>query len=154
IEIRTTEHFFLDLPRLEPLLLDWLQHSKDRWRPNTVNFALNWIKEGLRPRAITRDLDWGVPVPVPGFEDKRLYVWFDAVIGYFAASVEWARDSGDSEAWRRWWTLGPDNVAPSRSYYFIGKDNIPFHTIIWPAILLGHGGLALPYDVPANEFMT
>ncbi len=154
IEIRTTEHFFLDLPKLEPLLLDWLQRSKDHWRPNTVNFALNWIKEGLRPRAITRDLDWGVPVPVPGFEDKRIYVWFDAVIGYFSASVEWAQNSGDPEAWRKWWVLGPDNIEPARSYYFIGKDNIPFHTIIWPAMLLGYGGLALPYDVPANEFMT
>jgi methionyl-tRNA synthetase len=154
IQIRTSEHFFLDLPKLEPRLLDWLQQSKDHWRPNTVNFALNWIKEGLRPRAITRDLDWGVPVPVPGFEDKRIYVWFDAVIGYFSASVEWAHNASDPEAWRRWWILGAGNVEPSRSYYFIGKDNIPFHTIIWPAILLGYGGLTLPYDVPANEFMT
>ncbi|HEV8194563.1 MAG TPA: methionine--tRNA ligase, partial [Ktedonobacterales bacterium] len=154
IEIRITEHFFLDLPKLEPLLLDWLQQSKDHWRPNTVNFALNWIKEGLRPRAITRDLDWGVPVPVPGFEDKRIYVWFDAVIGYFSASVEWAHNLGEPDAWRKWWIRSSDNVEPSRSYYFIGKDNIPFHTIIWPAMLLGYSGLTLPYDVPANEFMT
>ena len=127
---------------------------KTHWRPNTVNFALNWIKEGLRPRAITRDLDWGVPVPLPGYEDKRIYVWFDAVIGYFSASIEWAHNAGKPEAWKQVVGTWSDNVEPSRSYYFIGKDNIPFHTIIWPAMLLGYGGLTLPYDVPANEFMT
>ena len=154
IEIRETEHFFLDLPKFEPQLREWLQSEKEHWRPNVVNFALNWFKEGLRPRAITRDLDWGVPVPVPGYDDKRIYVWFDAVIGYLSASIEWAALQGTPDAWRDWWTLGPDGAAPSQSYYFIGKDNIPFHTIIWPAMLLGYGGLALPYDVPANEFMT
>lgn len=154
IEIRPTEHFFLDLPKFEPRLREWIQASKDHWRPNVVNFALNWLKEGLRPRAITRDLDWGVPVPLPGYDDKRIYVWFDAVIGYFSASVEWAAQAGLPDSWKRFWVLEPDGQAPSRSYYFIGKDNIPFHTIIWPAMLMGYGGLALPYDVPANEFMT
>jgi methionyl-tRNA synthetase len=118
-----------------------------------VNFAMNWIEEGLRPRAITRDLDWGVPVPVPGYESKRIYVWFDAVIGYLSASIEWAARRDEPDAWKRWWELGQDGQEPSRSYYFIGKDNIPFHAIIWPAMLMGYGGLALPYDVPANEFM-
>ncbi|HLY31247.1 MAG TPA: methionine--tRNA ligase, partial [Ktedonobacterales bacterium] len=154
IEIRTTEHFFLDLPKLESRLLDWLKHGKEHWRPAVLNFALNWIKEGLRPRAITRDLDWGVPIPLAGYDDKRIYVWFDAVIGYYSASIEWAQQRGQPDAWRLWWTLDPDGKAPARAYYFIGKDNIPFHTIIWPAMLMGHGDLALPYDVPANEYMT
>ena len=149
-----TEHFFLDLPKFEPRLQAWLQESQEHWRPNALNFALNWLEEGLRPRAITRDLDWGVPVPLPGYEGKRIYVWFDAVIGYFSASIEWAQRQGQPDAWKRWWDILPNGEAPSRSYYFIGKDNIAFHTIFWPAMLLGYGGLALPYDVPANEFMT
>src|SRR5579875_906913 len=154
IEIRATEHFFLDLPKLEPRLLRWLTSGKDYWRSTVLNFALNWIKEGLRPRAITRDLDWGVPIPLPGYEDKRIYVWFDAVIGYYSASIEWAAKRGQPGAWRAWWALDSAGRAPARAYYFIGKDNIPFHTIIWPAMLMGHGDLALPYDVPANEYMT
>jgi methionyl-tRNA synthetase len=157
IEIRSTEHFFLDLPQFQERLRVWLETNKAHWRPSVLNFALNWIKEGLRPRAITRDLDWGVPVPLPGYEDKRIYVWFDAVIGYYSASVEWAARRGEPNAWKAWWRLGPEGEEgqePSRSYYFIGKDNIPFHTIIWPAMLMGYGGLVLPYDVPANEFMT
>ncbi len=154
IEIRESEHFFLDLPKLEPRLLAWLQTSTQHWRPTVINFALNWIKEGLRPRAITRDLDWGVPVPLEGYDGKRIYVWFDALIGYLAASREWAEHQADPTAWERWWRLAPDGRAPARSYYFIGKDNIPFHAIIWPAVLMGLGGLALPYDIPSNEFMT
>ena len=154
VEIRETEHFFLDLPQFEARLRSWLQQETGRWRPNVLNFALNWIKEGLKPRAITRDLDWGVPIPLPGYEDKRIYVWFDAVIGYYSASIEWAQRNGTPDAWREWWELRPDGSAPSLPYYFIGKDNIAFHTIIWPAMLMGVSGLALPYDVPANEFMT
>ena len=154
VEIRATEHFFFDLPKFEQPLRAWLLANKDHWRPNALNFALNWLKEGLRPRAITRDLDWGVPIPLPGYEDKRIYVWFDAVIGYYSASIEWAARRGEPDAWRRWWVQPPGQPAPSRSYYFIGKDNIAFHTIFWPAMLLGFGGLTLPYDVPANEFMT
>ena len=154
IEIRETEHFFLDLPKLEPELLAWLSHDKEHWRPAVLNFALNWIKEGLRPRAITRDLDWGVPIPLPGYDSKRIYVWFDAVIGYYSASIEWAAKRGEPDAWKKWWALGPNGEAPSRSYYFVGKDNIPFHAIIWPAMLMGYEGLTLPYDVPATEFMT
>lgn len=153
LEIRPTEHFFLDLPKLQPPLMEWLSSEKDHWRQNTLAFAMNWLKEGLRPRAITRDLDWGVPIPIPGYEDKRIYVWFDAVIGYFSASVEWAQRQGTPDAWKEWWIPGA-TTPPARSYYFIGKDNIPFHTIIWPAMLIGYGNRDLPYDVPANEFMT
>jgi methionyl-tRNA synthetase len=153
LEIRPTEHFFLDLPKLQEQLQQWLSDGKDFWRPNTMGFVMNWLKEGLRARAITRDLDWGVPIPLDGYEDKRIYVWFDAVIGYFSASVEWAERQGTPEAWKTWWV--PDQTSPPvKSYYFIGKDNIPFHAIIWPAMLMGYGNRNLPYNVPANEFMT
>jgi methionyl-tRNA synthetase len=153
LEMRQTEHFFLDLPKLQEPLQAWLSTGKKHWRPNTLGFAQNWLKEGLRPRAITRDLDWGVPIPLEGYEDKRIYVWFDAVIGYFSASVEWAEKQGKPEEWKTWWV--PEiTVPPVKSYYFIGKDNIPFHAIIWPAMLIGYGNRNLPYDVPANEFMT
>ena len=153
LEILKTEHFFLDLPKLQEPLMAWLSDGKDFWRTNTLGFAMNWLKEGLRPRAITRDLDWGVPIPIDGYEDKRIYVWFDAVIGYFSASVEWAERRGTPEAWKTWWVPGQVEP-PVKSYYFIGKDNIPFHAIIWPAMLMGYGNRNLPYDVPANEFMT
>lgn len=151
VTFRETEHFILDLPKLEPALRAWLSRGdKTHWRQNTLLFTENWLSEGLRGRAITRDLEWGIPVPVDEapFKDKRIYVWFDAVIGYLSASIEWAKRIGEPEKWREWWAENPD----ARSYYFIGKDNIPFHTIIWPAMLLGYGGLTLPYDVPANEF--
>ena len=153
LEIRSTDHFFLDLPKLQEPLLAWLSEGKEHWRSNVMAFTMNWLKEGLRPRAITRDLDWGVPIPLEGYDDKRIYVWFDAVIGYFSASVEWAANQGDPEAWKTWWVPGLTEP-PAKSYYFIGKDNIPFHAIIWPAMLLGYGNRNLPYDVPANEFMT
>ncbi len=153
IEFRDTEHFFLDLDKLQEPLAAWLASGKEHWRPNVLAFTNNWLKEGLRPRAYTRDLDWGVPVPLPGYDDKRIYVWFDAVCGYLSATKEWAERQGTPDAWRDWWALAPDGSAPARSYYFIGKDNISFHTVIWPAMLLGYGGLALAYDVPANEFM-
>ncbi len=153
LEIRDTEHFFLDLPKLQEPLMQWLTQGKEHWRANVLAFTMNWLKEGLRPRAITRDLDWGVPIPLEGYEDKRIYVWFDAVIGYFSASVEWAERQGTPEAWKTWWVPGQAEP-PVKPYYFIGKDNIPFHTIIWPAMLIGYGNRNLPYDVPANEFMT
>ncbi|MDQ6603703.1 MAG: methionine--tRNA ligase [Chloroflexota bacterium] len=151
-ELRATEHFFFDLPQFSERLLAWIE-THDNWRPNVRRFTENWVREGLKPRAITRDLDWGVPIPVPGFAEKRIYVWFDAVIGYLSASIEWANRQGNPEAWRQWWTLDKAGNAPSKAFYFIGKDNVPFHTIIWPAILLGVGGLTLPYDVPAVEYM-
>ncbi len=145
---KETEHFFLDLPKFNQLLLEWVR-DKTYWRPNVYRFTINYLEQGLQPRAITRDIEWGVPIPVPGYESKRIYVWFDAVIGYLSASIEWAQRVGEPEKWREWWQ-DPE----ARSYYFIGKDNIFFHTIIWPAELMGYGGLNLPYDVPANEFMT
>ncbi len=153
IEMRMTDHFFLDLPKLQEPLQQWLSEGKEFWRPNTLAFAMNWLKDGLRPRAITRDLDWGVPIPLEGYEDKRIYVWFDAVIGYLSATIEWAEKQGTPEAWKTWWVPGQADPAV-KPYYFIGKDNIPFHTIIWPAMLIGYGNRNLPYDVPANEFMT
>jgi methionyl-tRNA synthetase len=153
LEMRTTEHFFLNLPKLQEPLQAWLSQGKEHWRANTLLFAQNWLKEGLRARAITRDLDWGVPIPLAGYENKRIYVWFDAVIGYFSASVEWAERQGTPDAWKTWWIPG-ETQPPVKSYYFIGKDNIPFHAIIWPAMLIGYGDRNLPYDVPANEFMT
>jgi len=145
--VRKTEHFFLDLSQFEQPLLDWVSRQK-HWRPNVANFTLNLLREGLRGRPITRDIDWGVPVPVKGCEQKRIYVWFEAVIGYLSATIEWAQNNGQPDSWTDWWQK------PARSYYFIAKDNIPFHTIIWPAMLMGYGGLNLPYDVPANEYLT
>jgi methionyl-tRNA synthetase len=153
LEMRMTEHFFLDLPKLQEPLAAWLAEGKEHWRPNTLAFVQNWLNEGLKARAITRDLDWGVPIPLEGYEDKRIYVWFDAVIGYLSASVEWATKQGTPDAWKTWWVPGQTDPAV-KPYYFIGKDNIPFHAIIWPAMLIGYGERNLPYDVPANEFMT
>lgn len=146
-QIRETEHFFLRLSAFQDQLQRWVQEQR-HWRPNVLNFTLGILAEGLKDRPITRDIEWGVSVPVPGFEQKRIYVWFEAVIGYLSASKEWAQRRGEPERWRDFWTGG------CKSYYFIGKDNIPFHTLIWPAMLLGYGGLSLPYDVPANEFLT
>lgn len=161
--VRETEHFYLDLPAFEKRLLEYLQ-DKTFWKPNVLTFVRNWLKDGLQGRAITRDLDWGVPIPLPGYELKRIYVWFEAVIGYYSASVEWAahnaaRNRGTPDKWKEWWAKSDDpaNLAGQivRGYYFVGKDNIPFHTIIWPAMLLGYDeNLPLPYDVPANEFLT
>ena len=156
VTFRETEHYFLDLARLEEQLNAWVE-SDDRsyWRQNTLQFTRNWIKEGLRGRAITRDLDWGIPIPVAdsGFSAKRFYVWFDAVIGYFSASIEWAARNGQPGKWREWWDTRTVESQQVRSYYFLGKDNIPFHTIVWPAMLIGYGDRVLPYDVPASEFM-
>ena len=146
-EIRDSEHFFLRLSSFSEQLKPWVQ-EQSHWRQNVLNFTLSYLTEGLRDRAITRDIDWGVSVPAPGFEEKRVYVWFEAVIGYLSASKEWAESCGNSEKWRGFWQ------GDVKSYYFIGKDNIIFHTVIWPAMLLGYGDLNLPYDVPANEFLT
>ncbi len=142
-----SEHFFFRLSAFEDRLKAWVK-EQTHWRQNVLNFTLGFLEGGLKDRAITRDIGWGVTVPQPGFESKRIYVWFEAVIGYFSASKEWAESHGDAAAWQPFW--GGD----SKSYYFIGKDNIPFHTLIWPAMLMGYGGLKLPYDVPANEFLT
>ena len=162
-ELRETEHFYLDLGSLEPAIVDFLKQREGYWRPNVLRQSLGQIlSKGLHGRAITRDLDWGIPVPVNGWQGKCLYVWFEAVIGYLSAAIEWAQISGEPLAWENWW-FNPE----ARSYYFIGKDNIPFHAVIWPAQLIGAGDwfgqlfldqpgkrLVLPYDVPANEFMN
>ncbi len=148
-ELRSTEHFYLRLSDFGEALGGWLE-GREGWRRHVLNFSKGWIAEGLQDRAITRDLDWGIELPVPDLGDgKRIYVWFEAVIGYLSASQEWAQRQGDPEAWRDWWQ-NPD----ARSVYFIGKDNIPFHTIIWPGMLLGYGDLNLPTDVPANQYVT
>ncbi|MBL8132756.1 MAG: methionine--tRNA ligase [Anaerolineae bacterium] len=154
--VRETEHYFLDLSHFTDALLTYLDAHESHWRPNVQRFSRNFIAEGLRGRPITRDIDWGIPVPLPGWDEKRLYVWFEAVMGYFTASIEWAANSGQPDAWKEWW-YNPEAAI----YNFIGKDNIPFHTVIWPAELMGidgiyHNsqGLNLPYDVPANEFMN
>ena len=147
-EFQYSDHFFLRLSQFQQSLLEWVG-GKSRWRPNVLNFTTSYLKEGLHDRAITRDISWGVALPMEGYEDKRIYVWFEAVIGYLSASVEWAQLQGEPQAWEAYW-----KDPHTRSYYFIGKDNIPFHTMIWPAMLMGYGGLNLPYDVPANEFLS
>jgi methionyl-tRNA synthetase len=157
---RTTKHLFLDLPAFKEQLTDWIARQES-WRQNVRRFSLNFVKE-LKPRPITRDLDWGVPIPVVGYEDrddKRIYVWFDAVIGYLSASIEWAENRGTPDAWREWWQ---DPAAEHT--YFMGKDNIVFHTVIWPSVLLGYGSggsfgagrgdLKLPDNVASSEFLT
>ncbi len=146
-QFKESEHFFLRLSAFSDRLMDWVK-EQGHWRPNVYGLTMRYLKEGLRDRAITRDIDWGIPVPIKGFESKRIYVWFEAVIGYLSASKEWAKSRGDEERWRSFWQ------GESKSYYFIGKDNIPFHTLIWPAMLMGYGDLNLPYDIPANEFLT
>jgi methionyl-tRNA synthetase len=162
-ELRETEHFYLDLGALEPAIVEFLRQRESYFRPNVLRQSLGQIQaEGLHGRAITRDLDWGIPVPVEGWDGKCLYVWFEAVIGYLSATIELARLSSQPDAWHNWW-YNPD----ARAYYFIGKDNIPFHAVIWPGQLIGAGEwfgklfenlegkrLTLPYDVPANEFMN
>jgi methionyl-tRNA synthetase len=147
-EIRRSEHFFLRLTAFNEPLKAWLA-DKGHWRKSVLNWTLGILTEGLQDRAITRDIDWGVSIPLEGYQAKRIYVWFEAVIGYLSAAKEWAQNGGDPEAWREFWQ---DEAA--KAYYFIGKDNIPFHTLIWPAMLMGYGGLNLPYDVPANQYLT
>ena len=158
-----TEHFMLDLPALHDALKTWLS-TREKWRPNVLKFSLNLL-EDMRPRAMTRDIDWGIPIPVEDWQDnpsKKLYVWFDAVVGYLSASIEWAERSGNPDAWKTFWQ-DPETA----SYYFMGKDNITFHSQIWPAELLGyagkgsHGGqehelgtLNLPTEVVSSEFLT
>jgi methionyl-tRNA synthetase len=147
--LRETEHYFFTLPDFADRLHGWLE-SKTDWRKPVRNWALGMIDEGMPERAITRDIEWGVDVPVEDFgSGKRIYVWFDAVIGYLSAAIEWASETDDPEAWEKWWK-DPD----AESYYFVGKDNIPFHAVIWPAMLLGHGDLNLPTDIPANQYIT
>lgn len=162
-ELRETEHFYIDLSKLEPHVIAFLKARSGHMRDTVLGESLGKIQaEGLKPRPITRDLDWGIPVPVEGWQNKCLYVWFEAVIGYLSAAIEWANISRQPAAWKDWWA----NPA-ARQYYFIGKDNIFFHTSLWPAELMGVGEqfaeifngekgvkLTLPHDVPANQFMN
>lgn len=161
LEARDSEQYYLDLPRFNEALYAWAK-QQTHWKPNVLAFTLNYLRgsggdehpDGLHPRAITRDLDWGIALPAEmgSYPGKKIYVWFEAVIGYYSASVEWAHDNGVGDKWREWWTIA-DQVRP---YYFIGKDNIPFHAVLWPAMLMGYGDgeLPLPHDVPANEFLN
>jgi len=163
---KDTTHQFFRLPEFSDRLKAWVEAKTD-WRPNVRNVTLGMLAEGLRDRPVTRDIDWGVPVPVKGYEDKRVYVWFEAVMGYLSATIEWAQLKGTPDAWKDFW-LDPR----SESYYFQGKDNIPFHTIIWPAVILGYNDataqergspgsftgrsqkLNLPTDIVAQEFLN
>ncbi len=156
--VRETTHLFFDLPAFSEQLLAHLSQHEDHWRVHPLNFTRRFIEDGLRKRPFTRDLNWGISVPVAGWEQKKLYIWAENIIGYLSASIEWAKNRGEPEAWKAWWY---DPAA--HSYYFQGKDNIPFHTIIWPAELLGIGQLYendpskrlnLPHDIPANQFLT
>ena len=146
--MRRTRHWFLPLDRYEGFLADWiLKGHKNDWKPNVYGQCKSWIDDGLKPRAVTRDLDWGIPVPLPGAEGKVLYVWFDAPIGYISSTREWARR--ENQDWEKWWKA-PD----TRLLHFIGKDNIVFHCIIFPSMLKAHGQYILPDNVPANEFLN
>ncbi len=174
LELRETEHFYLNLSKLEPDVKKFLQKRAEHMREPVIGESLGKIEaEGLKPRPITRDLDWGVPIPIEGWTEsgKRIYVWFEAVIGYLSAPIEWSLISGQTDAWREWW-VNPE----AKQFHFIGKDNIFFHTSLWPAELMGAGveflkifdpptsplqggqeggkPLTLPYDVPANQFMN
>jgi methionyl-tRNA synthetase len=156
--VREAEHYFLDLAKFIEALKTYLSDKDAYWRPNVLPVSRNKI-EHLQGRPITRDMDWGIKLPItdPAWESKRMYVWFEAVMGYLTASIEWAKNIGDPDAWKAWWYDPAAHI-----YNFIGKDNIEFHTIIWPAELIGIDGiyhqgpehLNLPYDVPANEFMN
>ena len=149
---RDTEHFFFKLSAFGDRLLAFLD-DKNHWKTRVLNFTRNWILEGLKDRPITRDISWGVPVPLEGYDSKRIYVWFDAVTGYLSASKQWSESIGRPDAWKEFW-----NDPGTKGYYFLGKDNVPFHTIIWPAMLMGFGDgkgedYSIPYDVPANEYL-
>jgi len=148
-EFRDTEHFFFKMSAFNDQILEWVR-KQDHWRSNVKNFTIGFLEEGLKDRAITRDIEWGIPVPEPGFENKRFYVWFENIIGYLSAAKQWAKEiAKDENKWQDFF-INPE----AKTYYFIGKDNIVFHTMSWPAELLGYGGLNLPYDVPANEFLN
>ena len=143
-----SEHFFLRLSAFQKPLLQWVKQQK-HWRPNVLNFTLRYIQDGLKDRAITRDINWGVTIPLKGYSSKRIYVWFEAVTGYLSAAIEWAILQNRPKAWEVFF-----KDPQTKAYYFLGKDNIPFHTIIWPSMLMGEGSMILPYDVPANEFLN
>ncbi|MBN2321041.1 MAG: methionine--tRNA ligase [Acidobacteria bacterium] len=147
-EMRTTKHWYFRLSAFQEQLEKW-QGSKSDWKSNVREFCSGWFQEGLTDRPITRDIDWGVPVPLPDADGKVLYVWFDAPIGYISSSVEWAEKQGQPDRWRDYWC-----DSKTRLIHFIGKDNIVFHAIVWPATLMAHGDFVLPDHIPANEFLN
>lgn len=148
ISFDVTRELFLNLPAFEEPLREWVSRQT-HWRLNAQATTQAWLKKGLNPRAITRDLDWGIPVPIPGWEDRKIYVWFEAVHGYWTASQQWALQQGSPDAWKPFWESSDPNVI---AYYAIGKDNIPFHTLIWPAILMAQN-LALPHHIVSSEYL-
>lgn len=146
--IKESKHLFLNLDKLQPKLKKWIESKRGIWSPQVYNMAMGWIKEGLKPRCITRDIKWGVKVPLKGYEDKVFYVWFDAPIGYISSTKEWAEKIGKPEEWKKFWK------EKCKIYHFIGKDNIPFHTIFWPAMLLANGEYLLPYRVAGLQYLN
>ncbi len=147
--VKETTNWYIELPKFEKPLREWLK-TKTYWKENVLNFIMSWLNEGLIERSITRDLNWGIPVPLDDAEGKVLYVWFDAPIGYLSSTVEWAKNLGTPERWKDYW-LDPN----TKLIHFLGKDNIPFHTIIWPSVLMEQDEeYVLPYDVPANEYLN
>ncbi|MFA7308767.1 MAG: methionine--tRNA ligase [Patescibacteria group bacterium] len=149
LEVRETEHFYLKLSALQEQLTQWVEETSEPWRANARGFTKSFLAGGLHDRAVTRDTEWGVPVPLPGYETKRIYVWFEAVTGYLSASKLWAEQQGSPDAWKAFW----ENEA-AYHYYVHGKDNIPFHTIIWPGILMAKGGLNLPNQIVSSEYLN
>jgi methionyl-tRNA synthetase len=147
-EIREVKHLFLNLDTLAPELRKWIDGKKGEWTGQVVNMALGWLNEGLKPRSITRDIKWGVKVPLKGYEDKVFYVWFDAPIGYVSSTKEWAQKLGKPELWRDFWQKD------AKIFHFVGKDNIPFHTIFWPGMLIARGGYSLPYRVAGLQYLN
>lgn len=146
--VKSSTHWFFDLPRFGDKLRTIVENNK-RLPENARNFSLRWLEEGLRPRALTRDNKWGIPAPFPGAEGKTIYVWFEAVLGYVSASIEWAEKSGKPEEWKKYWF-----DMETKNVHFIGKDNIPFHVIIFPALLLAtHDTYVLPWQVSSTEFI-
>jgi methionyl-tRNA synthetase len=153
LEIRKTEHFFFRLSQLQPSLLKYLKQHKNHWRSHVLNFSIGQVENNyLEDRAVTRDIEWGVQVPLKKYETKCLYVWYEAVIGYLSASKEWSQLIGSSDTWQKWWCI--DSNIDVKATYFLGKDNIIFHSLLWPAFLIAHGGLTLPYNIAANHHLN
>jgi methionyl-tRNA synthetase len=152
LTFKKTTHMYLELSKFQKKLKNWVE-NQNHWRLSVRNHTLGMIERGLIDRAITRDIEWGIPVPLPKYENKRIYVWFEAVTGYLSASIEWSKseknNSSDQNAWKTWW-----ENPKAKHYYFQGKDNVPFHTIIWPTMLMASGNKNLPYDVAANEYLN
>ncbi len=148
LEVKTTEHFYLKLSAMQKGLEKHTQEKSTNWRPNVKGIVDALFQQGLKDRAVTRDIDWGVPIPIDGYEDKRIYVWFDAVTGYLSASKLWAKEKGEKDAWENWW-----KDKDALHYYVHGKDNVPFHAVIWAGMLYGQGELHLPDSIVSSEYL-